>query len=71
MGADEISRCKPIYETIPGWSEVTVGATKLEQLPANARRYLDRIEAVTGVPIALVSTSPDRDHTILITHPYH
>jgi adenylosuccinate synthase len=71
MGADEISRCKPIYETIPGWSEVTVGATKLEQLPVNARRYLDRIEAVTGVPIALVSTSPDRDHTILITHPYH
>ena len=70
MGADEIERCVPIYETIEGWSEVTVGATKLEQLPVNARLYLQRIEQVTGVPIALVSTSPDRDHTILITHPY-
>ena len=70
MGADEIERCKPIYETIEGWSESTVGTTKLEQLPVNARLYLQRIEQVTGVPIALVSTSPDRDHTILITHPY-
>lgn len=70
MGADEIERCVPIYETIEGWNEVTVGATKLEQLPVNARLYLQRIEQVTGVPIALVSTSPDRDHTILITHPY-
>lgn len=70
MGADEIERCKPIYETIEGWSESTVGTTKLEHLPVNARLYLQRIEQVTGVPIALVSTSPDRDHTILITHPY-
>ncbi len=70
MGADEIARCEPIYETLPGWSETTVGATRLEQLPAAARRYLERIEAVTGVPIHVVSTSPDRDHTILLRNPF-
>ena len=70
MGADEIARCEPIYETLPGWSETTVGATRLDQLPAAARRYLERIEAVTGVPIHVVSTSPDRDHTILLRNPF-
>ncbi len=70
MGADEIARCEPIYETLPGWSETTVGATRMEQLPAAARRYLERIEAVTGVPVHVVSTSPDRDHTILLRNPF-
>ncbi|WP_280189632.1 adenylosuccinate synthase [Delftia sp. PS-11] len=70
MGADEIARCKPIYESIPGWTESTVGVTDYDKLPANARRYLERIEEVTGVPIAMVSTSPDRDHTILMQNPY-
>ncbi|MEN9843923.1 MAG: hypothetical protein RLZZ612_1752, partial [Pseudomonadota bacterium] len=71
LGADEIARCVPIYETIPGWSEKTVGVTRIEDLPAAARHYLQRIEATTGVPIHMVSTSPDRDHTILLQHPYH
>ncbi|MEY4980373.1 MAG: adenylosuccinate synthase [Pseudomonadota bacterium] len=70
MGADDIARCKPIYETLPGWSESSVGVTQYDQLPPNAQRYLDRIQATTGVPIHVVSTSPDRDHTILIRHPY-
>ena len=70
MGADEIARCKPIYESIPGWTDSTVGVTDYDKLPANARRYLERIEEVTGVPIAMVSTSPDRDHTILMQNPY-
>ena len=70
MGADEIERCVPIYETLPGWSETTVGATRYEQLPVNAQRYLKRIEEVTGVPIHIISTSPDRDHTIMMRHPY-
>lgn len=71
LGADDIERCTPIYETLPGWTETTVGATRMDQLPANAVAYLRRIEAVTGVPIHMVSTSPDRDHTILLKHPYH
>ncbi|WP_353233462.1 adenylosuccinate synthase [Diaphorobacter ruginosibacter] len=70
LSAEEISRCKPIYETIPGWTESTVGMTQYESLPANARKYLERIEQVTGVPIAMISTSPDRDHTILMHNPY-
>jgi adenylosuccinate synthase len=70
MGADEIERCKPIYETIEGWTDSTVGVTEFEKLPVNARLYLQRIEHVTGVPIAMVSTSPDRDHTILLRHPF-
>ncbi|TSE27274.1 Adenylosuccinate synthetase [Tepidimonas sediminis] len=70
LGADEIARCEPIYETLPGWSEPTAGITRYEDLPANARRYLERIEATTGVPIHVISTSPDRDHTILLRHPF-
>jgi len=70
MGADEIARCEPIYETIEGWSDSTVGVTQFDKLPTNARLYLQRIEQVTGVPIHMVSTSPDRDHTILMKHPF-
>jgi adenylosuccinate synthase len=69
-GADEISRCKPIYETLPGWTDSSVGKTRYEDLPVNAQRYLDRIQQATGVPIHVVSTSPDRDHTILLKHPF-
>ncbi len=70
MGAEEIARCKPIYETMEGWSDSTVGVTVYDKLPVNARLYLQRIEQVTGVPVDIVSTSPDRDHTIMMRHPY-
>ena len=70
LGADEIARCEPVYETMPGWSESTVGVTQYDRLPAAARAYLQRIEETSGVPIAMVSTSPDRDHTILLHNPY-
>ena len=70
MGADEIARCKPIYETIPGWTDSTVGVIDYNKLPKAAQHYLNRIAETTGVPIHMVSTSPDRDHTILLSHPY-
>ena len=70
MGADDIARCQPIYETLEGWSESTVGVTDYARLPINARLYLQRIEHATGVPIHLISTSPDRDHTIMMRHPF-
>lgn len=70
LGADEIERCVPIYETLPGWSDSTRGVTSMGALPQAARTYLERIEAVTGVPIHMVSTSPDRDHTVLLRHPF-
>lgn len=70
MGADDISRCKPIYETLEGWTQTTVGVTQYDKLPKQAQAYLKRIEEVTGVPIHIVSTSPDRDHTIMMYHPF-
>jgi adenylosuccinate synthase len=69
-GAEAVAQCKPVYETLPGWSDSTVGAKSFDALPPNARAYLKRIEALTGVPIAMVSTGPDRDETILVTHPF-
>ena len=70
MGADDIERCVPIYETLPGWTDSSVGVTEYAKLPANAKRYLERIAEVTGVPIDVISTSPDRDHTIMLRHPF-
>jgi adenylosuccinate synthase len=69
-GAEAVSRCTPVYETLPGWTESTAGAKSFDALPANARAYLARIEALTGVPIAMVSTGRDRDETILVHHPF-
>jgi adenylosuccinate synthase len=71
LGADAVAECMPLYESLPGWSESTVGVRTIDELPRNARAYLDRIEALTGVPIAMVSTGPDRDETILLHHPFH
>ena len=60
----------PIYEEIPGWSESTVGAKSLKDLPVQARSYLERIESVSGVPIHFVSTGPDREDTIQVLNPF-
>jgi adenylosuccinate synthase len=70
-GAEAVARCAPVYETLPGWQDSTVGVRTLAALPANARAYLSRIETLTGIPIAMVSTGPDREDTILLRHPLH
>ena len=70
LDADEIAACQPVYETFPGWAGSTAGITQWDRLPLNARRYLERIEAFIGAPIAMVSTGPDREHTIVLCHPY-
>lgn len=70
IGADDVAGCKPIYETVPGWTESTFGVKTWEGLPKNAQNYLKRLEAVCGVPIAIVSTGPERDETIVIEHPF-
>ena len=61
---------KPLYETIDGWSESTRGARSWAQLPANAIKYIRRIEELIGCPVALLSTSPDREDTILVKDPF-
>jgi adenylosuccinate synthase len=70
-GADEVARCEPVYETLPGWKDSTVGATTFDALPHAARAYLKRVEALAGVPISMVSTGPDRSETIMVRHPLH
>jgi adenylosuccinate synthase len=70
LDADEIVECNPVYEVMPGWTESTAGLTNWEQLPGNARRYLERMQALIGAPIDMVSTGPDRVHTILLRHPF-
>jgi adenylosuccinate synthase len=62
--------CEPVYESMPGWSGSTAGATEFSALPDNARRYLARIEELVGVPIDIVSTGPERDQTIILKHPF-
>jgi adenylosuccinate synthase len=70
IGADDVARCKPILESLSGWSETTFGVKSWEGLPKNAQNYLKRLEALCGVPIAIVSTGPERDETIVIQHPF-
>ncbi|MFY8130326.1 MAG: adenylosuccinate synthase, partial [Burkholderiaceae bacterium] len=60
FGAENVEGCEPVYEEFPGWSETTVGVTQYEQLPANARKYLERLAEVCGAPIDMISTGPDR-----------
>ncbi len=67
---DVFARCQPVYEEFPGWKESTIGITDYAALPANARRYLERLQALVDVPIDLVSTGPDRSHTIVLRHPF-
>jgi len=69
-GAEQASHCIPVYETLPGWKESTVGAKSMEALPVNARKYIKRIEELVGVPIDMVSTGPDREETIVLRHPF-
>ncbi len=61
---------EPVYEELPGWRESTVGITDYNDLPANARKYLERLETLVEVPIDIISTGPDRDQTIVLRHPF-
>jgi adenylosuccinate synthase len=70
VGADELACCEPIYETLPGWQGSTVGVKTLDGLPAEARAYIQRMEAHCGVPVDMISTGPDREETIVLRHPF-
>lgn len=70
FGAEMLAECEPVYEEMPGWSDSTVGITQFDKLPAEAQKYLKRMEAVCGVPIDLVSTGADREQTIVRRHPF-
>ncbi|MEQ8897392.1 MAG: adenylosuccinate synthase [Roseovarius sp.] len=68
--ADAQARCTPVYEEMPGWSESTEGARSWADLPANAIKYVRRVEELIDCPVALLSTSPEREDTILVTDPF-
>jgi adenylosuccinate synthase len=70
VGAEELERCVPVYEELPGWQESTVGVKTYKALPKPARAYLQRIEELCAVPVDLISTGPDREETIVMRHPY-
>ena len=66
MTLAEAERAKPVYETLPGWSEDVTGLTSIDQFPDNARRYIERIEALAEIPAALLSVGPGREETIIV-----
>jgi adenylosuccinate synthase len=69
-GYKAVERAEPILETMPGWSDSTVGVKEYDKLPENARRFLTRIEEICEVPVDIISTGPDRMETILRRHPF-
>ncbi|WP_193001491.1 adenylosuccinate synthase [Vibrio litoralis] len=71
MSADDFERATPVYETMPGWSENTFGAKSIDELPQAALDYIKRIEDLTGVPVDIISTGPDRNETIIKVHPFN
>jgi adenylosuccinate synthase len=70
VDTDAFSRCVPVYEELPGWTESTYGVTQADDLPENARRYLKRVEEVMETPVDIISTGPDREQTIILNDPY-
>jgi adenylosuccinate synthase len=70
LGAEALAACEPIYEEMPGWRDSTVGVQRYEDLPANARAYLRRMETLADAPIDMISTGPDRVDTIVLRDPF-
>jgi len=70
VDSDDYVGLVPVYEEVPGWSDSTLGAKTLDQLPQNARDYIQRIEDLVGAPIDIISTGPDREETIVLRHAF-
>lgn len=70
VGAEAWAEVEPVYEDLPGWKRPTLGVTHEQELPDAARAYLERIQDIVHVPIAIISTGPDRKETIVIEHPF-
>ena len=70
VDSDDYHKLVPVYEEMPGWSEQTLGAQSLDQLPANALAYIKRLEELVGAPIDIVSTGPDRVETVVLRHAF-
>ncbi|MCL1077455.1 adenylosuccinate synthase [Parashewanella spongiae] len=71
MAAEGYDEVTPVYESMPGWSEETFGATSVEQLPQAARNYIKRIEELLETPVDIISTGPDRNETMVLVSPFN
>jgi adenylosuccinate synthase len=71
LAAENWEGIEPIYESMPGWSESTFGVKELDKLPLAARNYIKRVEELTGVPIDIISTGPDRSETMILRDPFN
>jgi len=68
--ADDYEHLIPIYEEVSGWKESTAGVSCFDDLPTNARKYIERIEGLLNIPVDIISTGPDRSETIVLRHPF-
>ena len=69
MSVEDYAGIEPVYEELPGWHESTFGLTAYQELPLNARNYLERLQSLVSVPIDMISTGPEREQTIMLRHP--
>ena len=70
VSADELERCEPVYEDMPGWAEKTASVTRYEDLPQAARDYIERLEKLVGVEAHMISTGPERTENIVRFNPF-
>ena len=70
VAAEELNRCKPVYEQMPGWQDSTVGLTQFSDLPAAAVNYIERLETLLDVPVHMISTGPERTQNIVRLNPF-
>lgn len=71
IDTEQLEKCEPVYEVMPGWTENTARVTNFEQLPKNAVSYIKKIEELTGVPVHIISTGPERNETIMLQNPFN
>lgn len=69
-GSEDYEAVEPVYETMPGWTDTTVGAQSVDELPAAAVAYIKRLEVLIEAPVDIISTGPDRKETIVLRNPY-
>ena len=65
-----LAECEPVYEELPGWKEDITGCRSLDELPVNARHYVERVSQLTGIPLSTFSVGPDRTQTNVIRSPW-
>ncbi|MEX6382485.1 adenylosuccinate synthase [Providencia hangzhouensis] len=70
LAADEWDGLEPVYESMPGWKETTFGVKQRELLPQAALNYIERVEELTGIPVDIISTGPDRSETMILRDPF-